>query len=100
MMRVKRKIKNQSVSILINSRSAYNFIDPTFAKRIQYRLMEEKSFEAMVVNESKVATNGKCSNLLITIQGFHFKKVLYTIPIRDYEVVLGAYWLHNLRSII
>ena len=69
-MQVKRMIKWQPITILIDSGSTHNFIDPTLSKKIQCCINKEKPFEVMVANGEKLATSDKCTNIPVSIQEF------------------------------
>ena len=55
-MRVKGKIKNQLINILIDTGSTHNFVDQLVVKKLGVRLKNTHSFMVTVANGDKIKT--------------------------------------------
>lgn len=71
-MRVKGKINGSRLVILIDTGSAYNFVDASLVNSLQLRVDVSKFLEVKVANGSIVKTQGFYSNVPVNVQGVEF----------------------------
>lgn len=67
-MRVKGRIENQWVTILIDSRSTYNFLDLVIFKKSNLPIDDMEKVKVTVTNGDLIPSKGKCSGLRVLIQ--------------------------------
>ena len=72
LMLVKGCVNGKDVTIMIDSRVTRNFIAPQAVERLQL-LMEENLSTLELVDGSKFILEGKCPNILFTMQNCTFK---------------------------
>ena len=62
-MRVREKIKQHDVILLIDSGITHNFIDQVLVKRLRCQVQAEKGVAISVANGDKLWTQGMCTGL-------------------------------------
>ena len=99
-MRVQGKIKNQLVSILVDTGSTDNFIDQQLVRKIGVKLQVINSFTVTVANGDKLKAQFECPGLSWEVQGLHQAADFFVIPLRGCDMVLGVQWLVTLGPIL
>ena len=99
-MRVQGKIKNQLISILVDTGSTHNFVDQQAIKRTGARLHDVPSFIVTVANGDKLQVQKGCSDLIWEVQGCQQSADFFVLPLRGCEMVLGVQWLITLGPIL
>ncbi|KAF5462657.1 hypothetical protein F2P56_018645 [Juglans regia] len=99
-MRVKGRVGNQKVVILIDSGSTHNFIDPSVIKKAKVPVNSDRIIKVRVANGETVMSEGSCASLRVRIQGNVFVTEAFVLVLVGCDMVLGVQWLHELGSII
>ncbi|XP_077235247.1 uncharacterized protein LOC143877215 [Tasmannia lanceolata] len=99
-MRVKGYIKHRQVSILIDSGSTHNFVDPGVAKRTGCKLETTLPFKVTVANGHEMRSDAICKKFCWVMHGSEFFTDVRLLPLRGYDVVLGTTWLETLGDIV
>ncbi|TXG49921.1 hypothetical protein EZV62_025796 [Acer yangbiense] len=99
-MRLKGSIREHDVTILMDSGSTHNFLNPTLAKQCSCKITSTDQFKVTVGNGGVISSSGKCYNVLVNIQGFQFQLDFYLLPVSGCDIVLGAEWLQSLGAIL
>ena len=99
-MRVQGKIKNQLISILIDTGSTHNFVDQEVVKKLRVRLKNIQSFMVTVANSDKLKAQQRCPSLTWEVQGIQLKADFLVIPLKGCDMVLGVQWLITLGPIL
>ncbi|XP_006577454.1 uncharacterized protein [Glycine max] len=93
-------INKTRVTILIDSGSTHNFIQPRVAKFMNFDVEDTMPLRVMVGNGSVMECNKLCANTQLCIQGHMFTVTLRVLPLSGAEVVLGVEWLRTLGPVI
>ncbi|KAF5447056.1 hypothetical protein F2P56_032635 [Juglans regia] len=68
-MRVLGHIKKRRLTILIDSGSTYNFVDTAVASKCGLTIQQSDPLQVRIANGDMVASEGKCCNVTLLIQG-------------------------------
>ena len=93
-------INKKHVTILIDSGSTHNFIQPRVAKFLNLPVKDTLPLMVMVGNGSVMTCSQLCSDTKLLIQDHTFTVTLRILPLSEAEVVLGVEWLQTLGSVI
>lgn len=93
-------INHARVTILIDSGSTHNFIQPRVAKFLGLNMEETMALKVMVGNGSVMECRQLCPATTLLIQNHLFTVTLRVLPLSGTDVVLGVEWLRTLGPII
>ncbi|KAL0303885.1 UNVERIFIED_CONTAM: Retrovirus-related Pol polyprotein from transposon.6 [Sesamum radiatum] len=93
-------IHELSVSVLIDSGSSHNIIQPRVAEFLGLTVSPLTSFSVLVGNEAALQCSGVCLTVPLLLQSHRFVVSLFVIPIYGADVVLGVQWLRTLGSFV
>ncbi|XP_077249994.1 uncharacterized protein LOC143889606 [Tasmannia lanceolata] len=99
-MRVKGYTKHRPVSILIDSGSTHNFVDPRVAKRTGCKFETTLPLKVTVANGQQVRSDAVCKNFQWVMHGSEFCTDVRLLRLGGYDVVFGTLWLETLGDII
>ncbi|XP_058733853.1 uncharacterized protein LOC131605523 [Vicia villosa] len=99
-LKFKGLIDGLVVSVLIDTGSTHNILQPRIATHLKIPNTHIPNFSVMVGNGSKLQCSGLCSKVPITLQDQLFIIPFYLIPIEGADVVLGMEWLRTLGPIV
>ena len=99
-MQVKGFFNKLPLTILIDSGSTHNFIDPQIAKQDDLFVHPFSSSEVMIANGGTLSCKGKCHNVCISIGDYNLHSDIFSFPLGGCHVVLGAQWLRTLGPIL
>lgn len=98
--RVLGMLRQCQITILIDSGSTHNFIDPIIIWKAQIPTQSDFVFEVMVSNGDCLKGNGRCKWVLIQAQGVPIKVDFYLSCLGGCDAVLGAQWLRTLAPVV
>lgn len=98
-MRVEATIRQQTVIVLINSRSTHNFINEKVASWLRLPVTPIKPFFVKITYGSPMRCQGRFGGVLMHIQGISFLLTLFSLPLTGLDVVLGVQWLESLNPV-
>lgn len=99
-MKVYVSIGDAIAVALLDSGSSHNFIDIHMAHRAGLTLRGGAGLSVAVANGDRVLSPGKATAQTVYIGGEEFAIDLYTLPLGDYDMVLGIQWLGSLGPIL
>ena len=99
-MRVRSYFKKLPLTILIDSGSTHNFIDPRIAKQADCFIHPCSNFEFMVANGGTLPCKGKCHNVRISMGDYKLRSDMFSLTLGGCDVVLGTQWLCTLGPIL
>ncbi|XP_077232454.1 uncharacterized protein LOC143869781 [Tasmannia lanceolata] len=99
-MRIKGYIKRRPVTILIDSGSTHNFLDPEVAKRTECDVQPTNPLSVSVANGTKLISSATCKGFQWVMQGTNFQADMRLLPLGGCDMVLGIQWLSTLGPII
>jgi hypothetical protein len=95
-LRVTGRIQEMEVSILIDSGSSHNILQPRVASFLQLNVESINPFDVFVGNGETINCSGSCNNILIHINDAIFQVPFMILPIHGADVVLGVQRLSTL----
>ncbi|KAJ0028613.1 hypothetical protein Pint_35931 [Pistacia integerrima] len=99
-MRVSGLLYNKPMSVLIDTGSTHNFLDPQIAKKTGLQVDDGAKFNVMVANGDTLSSTGRSKNTPLSIQGIPNSVDFYVLPLGGCDVVLGSHWLQTLGPIL
>ncbi|PNY00428.1 hypothetical protein L195_g023708, partial [Trifolium pratense] len=93
-------IHNHRVTVLVDSGSSHNIIQPRIASFLHLPIQPLSSFTVMVGNGEHLHCTGICSDVPIIVSNHTFNIPLYVLPIQGADVVLGVQWLQTLGPFV
>lgn len=97
-MRVQGQLKGRTITILIDSGSPHNFIEPKVVKFARYKVAPDLS--VAVVDGTKLCSKTACKAFSSKMQGQKFSIEVKILPIGGCDMVLGVQWLTTLGPIL
>ncbi|KAK4416723.1 hypothetical protein Salat_2497800 [Sesamum alatum] len=95
-LRLQVLILGHFYSVLVDSESSHNIMQPRVASFLQLKVWPIPSFSVTVDNDATLSCMGLCSNVAISLQGHSFSLPFYLLPIQVADLVLGVQWLQTL----
>ena len=80
---------NKHVSILLDTGSTYNFVDPKIVQRTGLNLTPELYFKVTVVGDDKLHSVERCKSVHIKCQGKHIITDFHVLLVRWYSKWTG-----------
>jgi hypothetical protein len=92
-LRVTGRVEKQPIVILIDSGSTHNFISNHVADRLHCNLTNIKALTVQVADGGIMACTSVCSNFQWSIQGVNFVTDVFTLDLKNCDMILGIQWL-------
>jgi len=92
-------IHHLPVTVLINSGSSHNILQPRIAHHLNLAISPSPPLSVMVGNGAFIKCQGVCPLVDISLHNSTFTIPFYLLPIEGADVVLGVEWLSTLGSI-
>lgn len=94
--RVMGRIGAQWVTILIDTGSTHNFLDPAVLKNVKLPLNVEENVKVRVANGEVIPSEGRCSGVKIKI----FSVEVHVLVLAGCDMDLEIQWLQELGAIL
>ena len=88
------------VTILIDTGSSHNIIQPHLTLHLQLCTVSITPFSVMVGNGNKIQCSSFCPDVPVSIHTYTFPISFYLLPIEGADVVLGMDWLCSLGPLM
>ncbi|XP_026442596.1 uncharacterized protein LOC113342187 [Papaver somniferum] len=99
-MRITGFSKANPITILVDSGSTHNFINPSFVKQCGYHIQsKDTSLSVTLGDGGHIDTQGTCVNIPIQLQNHIFSIDFHVLAVSGCEAVLGVQWLRKLGPI-
>lgn len=89
-------IRELAVSVLIDSGSSHNIIQPRIAAFLDLPVVAIKPFSVFVGNGQSIQCSGSCVDVPVTLSGHLFHIPFYVLPVHGADIILGVHWLKTL----
>ncbi|CAL1361375.1 unnamed protein product [Linum trigynum] len=99
-LRFQAQIKGVPIVVLVDSGSTHNFISEAKAEESKLALEPIEPFVVRIANGERLRCEAKCPNVQIEIQGTTLVVLLFVLPIRGLDMVLGVQWLEESGIVI
>ncbi|XP_006577652.1 uncharacterized protein [Glycine max] len=93
-------INNTRITILVDSESTHNFVQPRVAKFLNLRMHDTTPLCVMVGNDSVLDCRQLCPDTSVLIQNHTFVVTLRVLSLSGADTVLGVEWLRTLGPIM
>lgn len=93
------QIGKKEFSVLIDGGSTHSFLDEQTATRLKCQLVKTKPMKVLVANGNHLLSNYECSDFKWRMGKQEFKKTVKTLPMGNYDLVLGVDWLGSLGPV-
>ena len=97
-LKIKGHIKNNNVTVLIDSGSTHNFINVNVAKVFNLFIRPVPNMKVMVANGKKIDNVGKYHKVKLQMQEYNLESDFFVVPLGGINVVLGIQWLQTLGT--
>lgn len=98
-IRMQGKVKNQGVSILIDSGSTHSFIDTILVKHLGLVADMVSPLSVTVADGNSNIVDSACRAMKFTIQGHEFVTDLRLYPLGGSDIILGVDWLQQVNPV-
>ncbi|TYK22515.1 transposon Tf2-1 polyprotein isoform X1 [Cucumis melo var. makuwa] len=95
-MKVKGKIQEKEVIILIDCGATHNFISEKLVESLQLPVKETAHYDVILGSGRAVQGKGICENVEIQLTNWKVKEEFLPLELGGVDVVLGMQWLHSL----
>ncbi|TYK06549.1 transposon Tf2-1 polyprotein isoform X1 [Cucumis melo var. makuwa] len=95
-MKVKGKIQEREVIILIDYGATHNFISEKLVESLQLPVKETGHYGVILGSGTVVQGKGICENVEIQLSNWKVKEEFLPLELGGVDVVLGMQWLHSL----
>ncbi|TYK02029.1 Ty3/gypsy retrotransposon protein [Cucumis melo var. makuwa] len=95
-MKVKGKIQEREVIILIDCGATHNFISEKLVESLQLPVKETGHCGVILGSGTAVQGKGICENVEIQLSNWKVKEEFLPLELGGVDVVLGMQWLHSL----
>lgn len=99
-MRWMGRIGAQWVTILIDTGSSHNFLDPAVLKKTKLPLNMEEKVKLRVANGEVIPSEGRCSGVKVKIQDTLFFLEAHVLVLAECNTVLRIQWFQEIGSIL
>jgi hypothetical protein len=99
-MKLKGSINEIQITMLVDTGSTHNFLSIELAQKLGLTPDKDFKFEVLVANGEKLVSQGKCRSVQVWLQRTSFTFEIFLLPLRGYDLVLGAQWLRTLGPIL
>lgn len=98
-MKVKGKLQDSEIVLLIDSGATHNFISEELQHHLKLATNEIAEYSITVGDGHVLKRKQRCRDLQITVQGFKIIQTFYLFPLKGVDAVLGMEWLRSLGEV-
>ena len=99
-LRVQGRVGELEVTVLIDSGSSHNIMQPRVAEFLGLPMVVIKPFSVVVGNGDSITCSGFCADVPVNLAKQMFHIPFFIIPIHGADLVLGVQWLQTLGSFL
>ncbi|RRT32378.1 hypothetical protein B296_00034693 [Ensete ventricosum] len=99
MMKVGGLLKQQPITVLIDTGSTNNFLNSRVAACLALQIKGCKKFDVKVTDSRILNCDQRCPRVKLLLQHQEVVADFFLLPIDDYEAMLGIEWLTTLGDI-
>lgn len=97
-LRIQGHVREMAVTILIDSGSSHNIMQPRVAEFLGLPMVSITPFSVVVGNGQTIHCEGLCEQVPVTLAEQQFPIPFYILPIHGADLVLGVQWLQTLGA--
>ncbi|KAK9123136.1 hypothetical protein Sjap_012738 [Stephania japonica] len=95
-IKVKGRVGDVEVVILIDSGASHNFISPALVSTLKLPISVTADYGILVGGGTRISGSGVCKDVSVTFQGFTVFADFFPIPMANSDLILGMQWLMTL----
>lgn len=88
-------VKGRRAVALVDSGSTNSFMNYDFAIKSGCEILEAGNRRILVAGGGMISSSTKTEQLSYTVQGHPFERVFQLIPLKGFDVILGADWIYD-----
>lgn len=95
-LRVAGQVDEFSVTVLIDSGSSHNIMQPRVAEFLGLPVVSVAPFSVVVGNGASIQCTGRCLDVPVRLSDHLFRIPFFILPIHGADLVLGVQWLQTI----
>ncbi|KAL4010620.1 hypothetical protein IC575_030122 [Cucumis melo] len=95
-MKVRGKLQNEDVAILIDCSATHNFVSEKLVKKLLIPIKETAHYDVILGSGVAVQGKGICEKLEIHMKNWTVKEDFLPLELDGVDIILGMQWLHSL----
>ncbi|KAL5752022.1 hypothetical protein ACOSQ2_022529 [Xanthoceras sorbifolium] len=99
-IRLRGRVKHREITILVDSGSTYNFLDPNTAQLTGVEIEKTETLWVTVGGGGKTSSKAKCKEFTLAMQGVTFSTEMRLLTLGDCDAVLGMQWIKEIGPIM
>lgn len=99
-MKVKGKIKNKEVVVLIDSGATHNFILEDLATSLGLQMVATREYTVQMGNGDEAKTTGLYKDLRLKLEGLEVTDNFFPLKLGSTDAILGFQWLSTLGDAV
>lgn len=99
-LRISGDIRGHKITMLVDSGSTHNILQPRVAEFLQLPVLSIPSFPVIVGNGESINCQGRSPNVPVRLCNQKFSIPFLVLPIQGADLVLGVQWLSTLGPIV
>ncbi|KAL5850318.1 hypothetical protein ACOSQ4_008331 [Xanthoceras sorbifolium] len=99
-IRLRGKVKHREITILVDSGSTHNFLDPNTAQLTGVEIEETETLWVTVGGGGKISSKAKCKEFTWAMQGVTFSTEMRLLTLGGCDAVLGMQWIREIGPIM
>ncbi|KAL5861508.1 hypothetical protein ACOSQ4_002804 [Xanthoceras sorbifolium] len=99
-IRLRGKVKHREITILVDSGSTHNFLDPNTAQLTEVEIEETETLWVTVGGGGKISSKAKCKEFTWAMQGVTFSTEMRLLTLGGCDAVLGMQWIREIGPIM
>ncbi|KAL5753762.1 hypothetical protein ACOSP7_021982 [Xanthoceras sorbifolium] len=99
-IRLRGRVKHREITILVDSSSTHNFLDPNTAQLTGVEIEETETLWVTVGGGGKISSKAKCKEFTWAMQGVTFSTEMRLLTLGGCDAVLGMQWIREIGPIM
>ncbi|KAL5759632.1 hypothetical protein ACOSQ2_018470 [Xanthoceras sorbifolium] len=99
-IRLRGKVKHREITILVDSGSTHNFLDPNTAHLTGVEIEETETLWVTVGGGGKISSKAKCKEFTWAMQGVTFSTEMRLLTLGGCDAVLSMQWIREIGPIM
>lgn len=98
-MKLRGKVLNQAVMVLIDSKASHNFISSKLVENLGLLVETTQPYKVWLGDGNRRQTQGCCRNLEVQLGDYLFKGEFFLFDLGEMDMILGVAWLATLGEV-
>lgn len=98
-MKLRGKVLQQAVMILIDSGASHNFISSKLVKSLGLQVESTKPYKVKLGDGNRKQTQGRCKDIEVQLGNYAFTGEFFLFELGEVDLILGVAWLATLGEV-